>query len=441
MDKLFTKFKIAFRDIITTFRRRLRMKRKGIKEFFLIIRQPIYHRIALSRVKLKFRKNVKIKIVFVVIHSSVWKYDSVYNHFKNDSRFEPVIIICPVVNYGKDNMLQEMELAYKQFRLKGFNVIKSYNSQTDGFMDINFEIKPDIIFFTNPHLLTLKQYYITSFYKTLTCYVPYGFKNSYLYEDDFNKLFQNLLWKFYLETEIHKKLAEKYSRIRGRNSIVTGFPGMEIVRPDTSVERIWKTRNQNIKRIIWAPHHTIPGKGETLDFSTFLKYSDFMLELAEKYIGVVEIAFKPHPVLRPKLSLSNVWGKEKTEQYYKRWQNLANGSVHEGDYVNLFYTSNAMMHDSSSFVVEYLYVGNPVLYLMSDENVTQRFNEVGKMAFTTFYIARNRSDIETFIQDVVIKGNDRLKPLRLDFYNQYLIPPNNNLASVNIYQDIINSLS
>ena len=46
---------------------------------------------------------------------------------------------------------------------------------------------------------------------------------------------------------------------------------------------VWKFKDKKLKRIIWSPHHTITGYGSTLDYSTFLKYSEFMFNLAEKY--------------------------------------------------------------------------------------------------------------------------------------------------------------
>ena len=45
----------------------------------------------------------------------------------------------------------------------------------------------------------------------------------------------------------------------------------------------WKLRDMNLKRIIWAPHHTIEGNTDDIAFSTFLEYYDLMLEIAEKY--------------------------------------------------------------------------------------------------------------------------------------------------------------
>ncbi len=48
-----------------------------------------------------------------------------------------------------------------------------------------------------------------------------------------------------------------------------------------------------------------------------MKYHEFMLEMAQKYSDRIQIAFKPHPILRPELSLPEVW-KRKTDEYYRR---------------------------------------------------------------------------------------------------------------------------
>ncbi|MGC9375920.1 MAG: hypothetical protein ACP5DQ_12890, partial [Bacteroidales bacterium] len=308
-------------------------------------RAPANHRRALK----KIRKKRNLTIAFFLIHESVWKYAELYRLFAADKKFDPVVIICPYIGYGDEVMMREMNQAYDSLNKKGYNVIKTLNEKTGVWLDVKKEINPDVVFFTNPWNLTRREYLVQYFNHTLTCYVPYGFKNSYLYQAHFNKPMQNLVWKFFLETEIHKKLSIKYSRNKSINTVVTGYPGMDrFLKKDYKPNDVWKIKDKRIKRIIWAPHHTIPGLGATLDYSTFLIYCDFMFELAVKYRDRFQFAFKPHPILRAKLSRDDVWGKEKTDEYFKKWTELPNGQVHEGEYIDLFLTSDGMIHDSSS---------------------------------------------------------------------------------------------
>lgn len=387
------------------------------------------HLIALDNV----RKKENVRVVFLLIHESVWKYEGVYRLMEKDKRFDPLVIVCPYIKSTYDQMLIDMNHTYDSFSKEGCHVIKALKESGE-WVDVKKEICPDLVCFTNPWDITRPEYLISNFLDTLTCYVPYGFKNSYLYWAHFKMPTQNLTWKFFLETEIHKKLAKKYAPNKGINTIVTGYPGMDkfLIENYDPVDK-WKIKDTKVKRIIWAPHHTLPGMGATLDYSTFFNYYEDMLNLADKYKREIQIAFKPHPVLRTNLSKPEVWGKEKTDLYYQKWSDLENGLLQEGEYIDLFLTSDGMIHDSSSFVIEYLYTNKPVMFLINNDSVPDKFNEIGKMAFSKLYHGKNINDIEKFINQVIINGNDKLKEERSSFFNSLIKPPNGRTASENIY--------
>ena len=42
----------------------------------------------------------KIKCCFFAIHVEVWKYDDLFKLMLAHPRFEPVVLVCPVVNYA-----------------------------------------------------------------------------------------------------------------------------------------------------------------------------------------------------------------------------------------------------------------------------------------------------------------------------------------------------
>jgi len=403
------------------------------EEYKIIYAQPKRHRKALKKV----RKKEKIKVAFFAIHSSVWKYDGVYQLMDKDPRFDPIVVVCPVVNYGKENMLVEMEKACRLFKSKGYNVVKTYNEEDDTYLDVKKEIAPDIIFYTNPHRGLIKdEYYIKNFKDTLSCYTQYSFNVAHLNEAQYNQLFHNILWKAFYETELHIKMAKQYSRNKGRNVVVTGYPGTDdFIYGGRADKNVWKNPDVSLKRIIWAPHHTID-RGGDLSYSCFLRYYQVILDIVENYKDKIQIAFKPHPLLKVKLSKNKEWGRERVDYYYQQWEELENGQLESDDYVDLFNTSDAMILDSGSFVAEYLCCGKPSLFTFSNLNVRERFNEFGKLALEQHYHAYNEADILEFIENVVLEGKDTMKEKRDTFYSSYLAPPNNKTASKNIYDEI-----
>lgn len=412
------------------------VKRK-IKElwFRINLMQIRYrHHIALVRI----RKSNKIKVAFFLIHEAVWKYEGIYRLMANDSRFDPIVVICPYTGHGEENMLRDMNQAYNSFLVNGYNVKRTYNEETKKWLDVKNEVKPDIVFFTNPHKLTKDEYYITNYLDCLTCYVPYAFVVIHLLQDHYNQSFHNFLWKAFYETEMHKKFAVKYAFNKGKNVIVTGYPGIDKLIDSKYIPKdIWKIKDRKLKRIIWAPHHTIDDDKSNLSYSNFIRYHQFMIDLAEKYYGKIQIAFKPHPILFEKLVQHEDWGKEKTEAYYLQWGNMKNGQLEVSSYDDLFLTSDAMIHDSASFMVEYLYTGKPVAFTVRDINIEDRFNDFGKMVYKHLYKLNNESDIIDFIERVVFQEQDSMKNERLAFLQRVLLPPGGQSASKNIFNEIL----
>jgi len=378
----------------------------------------------------------RIKVNFFLIHESVWKYSKLYELLDSDERFEVTVVVCPYIIYGEDNMVETMEFAYNTFVSKGYNVVASLNNGE--WLDVKKELDPDLIFFTNPHNLTKIQYSIENFQDCLTAYVPYNFGNSHLYTMMYDQYFHNIVWRLYAETKIHKNYSRIYSRNMAKNVVVTGYPGVDELICNDSVDN--NLYNSEKKYIIWAPHHTIDNDKSFLSFSSFLKYHDFFFEIAEKYKEEIIIIFKPHPLLKNKLYEERQWGKSRTDIYYKAWDELENGELVLGDYIEVFKISDAMIHDSGSFLIEYLYTNKPVLHTNNDDSVSQRMNSFGIMAFNNHYHAKNKNDIVDFIE-MVIEGKDEMKETREDFYKKYLLPPRGRLASENIYNDLIKNLT
>lgn len=388
---------------------------RHISEYIMIKTQPRKHKRALLRVK-EQSKTRRIKVAFFALHSAVWKYEGVYRLLEKDDRFDPIVVVCPVVNYGHKNMLVEMAKAYNYFLERKYNVVRAFNPDTEEYLDVKTQIAPDIIFYTNPYKgLIDDRYYITEFCDTLTCFVGYAYGQSTMFRSFYDTSVSTLSWRFFLETKYHSALLSKFSRAKGRNGLVTGYPGVDnILFGSRKPDGIWKIPDLKIKRIIWAPHHTIEENG-ILNYSTFLIYCDEMLRLAEKYRGLIQISLKPHPLLREKLYRHSAWGRTKTDDYFTRWKNGINTQLDTDDYVDLFNSSDAIIHDSGSFVVEYLHTGKPALYLMR-EGAENEFNEFGMQALNTHYKAFSVVDIEQFISEVVIEGMDTMLNQRQLFY-------------------------
>lgn len=381
----------------------------------------------------------RIEVAFQLTTPSIWKWDYLFQKMQDDPRYHPYIIITPFTWY-RHNDPEEVDNMVERTRhfvdSKGYDYIVPYDSRRRKWIRLDKACKPDIIFFAAPYKDTPSQYYIYRFRHTLTCYAAYGFVSMQDYlRLNYGLTFASLVGAYFVESPIHRSLASGFSKCNASNIVVTGYPGTEIfLCPDYTPTNPWKPQEKTKRRIIWAPHHTIDGGG---DLSTFLLYCDDMIRLAQKYFDCVQFAFKPHHVL--KLKLHKLWGEERTEEYYRQWREMENTQLEEGDYIDLFLTSDAIMHDCGSFTTEYLFTRKPAMYLMRDENMDNRFNDFGKLAFEQYYKGHNLADIEHFIAQVVVAGDDPMASQRDRFYNDYLysdqMPSERILAAI---KDMIN---
>ena len=254
----------------------------------------------------------------------------------------------------------------------------------------------------------------------------------------YNKEYQNLAWIDCYENDAVKQLSCKEKRNKGVNSYTTGLPFVDEFTKDVYVSP-WKYQETPCKKIIWAPHWTIAEDGVNyLNYSNFLKMADFMLAFAQNQIGKIQFAFKPHPWLKRELYKHADWGQERTDAYYSAWENGVNTQLEQGEYVDLFMTSDAMVHDSSSFCCEYLLTGKPVFFMARNEKVqVSLLNEMAYTAFYSQYIGKTVDDLQIFLKEQVVEGLDPMKKKREDTVKKYLLPPNGKTAAENIIDVIL----
>lgn len=380
----------------------------------------------------KLKKREKINVAFFIISDSEWKFGELYRLLDQDVKFSPTVVVCPLFHKEESyRMYDVMKRTNDTFLKKGYNLLSTYDSEKQEWIDLrkqNF----DIIFWGFPYAnLTRKEYDISNFPNSLSCYVPY-FYGTVKYRWAFDLLFHNLLWWLFCESDFHKNFYKRKSRMEGKNVYVSGYPPFDSLLTSKSNTFLWKQSNPNLLKIIWAPHHTISG-GD--GYSSFLKYSDEMVKIAFHYNDKVQFVFRPHPLLKSKLYQISDWGKERTDAYFKKWVEMPNTMVWEGEYRNLFDTSDAILHDSGSFMVEYLFTLKPALYFASI-NRLKGLNQVGKEAYYCHTLANSAEDIYNFIDSLLEKKDDGLLDKRKELLKNYLLPPNGVDASLNIYNKL-----
>lgn len=389
----------------------------------------------------KIAQREKITVCLFVSRISCWTFANLYSILQKSDIFNPIVVVKPFMFNGYEAMVEYMNTTYEALKSQGYNVIKTYDEESDTFLDLRKEINPDIVFYTKYWLPQFQEnFYINKFEDKLTFYTSYCFDIAY-HPACMNFELNNKVNRYFMPSEIHKHMAEQVMNNGAKNVHVVGAPKLDVFFDKSYVPKdVWKPQEKKKKRIIWAPHHSDNFPGNLYQFNAFYELTEFMFEMAEKYKDEIQIAFKPHPMLKPYL-VNKKWGKESAKAYYQRWAELENGQLETGEFIDLFLTSDAMILDSISFIAEYTATNKPALFTIGSTSRVQ-LNEFGGVNFKVLYHTDNdlKSDIEKFIVDVVINGNDVKADQRTEFIEKFLLPPNGKTAAQNIYDNILDEI-
>ena len=382
--------------------------------------------LTLSRIK----KQGKIKIGIQTSFINTWIGDELVRKFMDDSRFDIDVIIAWQRNTSRKKEFQLLE--------------KHFYENNIPYLIADGNIHPsdyDILLFTSPYLSILDNFSETDLtLDTLICYVPYGFYVANIQNMQYNLFIHNICWKNYALTKADAILASKYCDIGSKAIVYSGYPKMDILlEKHEGKDCAWKIagNKKNVKKIIYAPHHSI---NEIPWHSTFPANYRFMLDYARRHAETTSWVFKPHPLLRESVVKNGIFAtREEYDKYCMEWNNLPNGIFVEDDYLSWFASSDCMIFDSLSFIVEYLYVNKPGLYLTRDKT---SLNEFGEILIDAYYQVRG-DDLEgiVYFLEKQLECDDKYN-LRKQIFGQVLDYYNINgmLATDYIYNNICQSI-
>lgn len=371
------------------------------------------------------RKNDVISVLFVLNDVSKWKSEDLYIKMLNHPRFNPIL--------GVTIRMGESPLALSR---KVLDLVSYLESKNYEYIELTNKLKPspDIVIYTEPYAKAVpKKQSIYSYLSSVFICINYSSHTTHL-SIDYHSTLHEYAWLDCYESKLALEDAYKYIGHKRKSIQLTGLPMLDILL-DSPLSDPWKPQKHRKKRIIWAPHHSIGGfDDETIIYGNFMDMYELMFELAFKYKDQIQIAFKPHPLLREKLE--KLWGTPKTTEYYEKWANLDNGQLEEGSYVDLFKNSDALIHDSSSFMVEYQLLNKPTLFIVRNEpDIIKDLNAFGLKVFYSQKLVYNALEVETFIQDI-ISEKDELKQKRVELMAEVL-SHNGKSASENIIKCIL----
>ena len=364
----------------------------------------------------KISQKDKIKVCFVMYEVAMWCGDDLYNFFAQDERFEPTIYLCLRRDQAENEFIvKDFMNGVEQLKSRGLNVVALEEDDVD-------IPKQDIIIYLVPYLYRLPKAFIIEevTLKTLAVHIPYAL-DVVLHDIPFysQKLFL-VAWKVFFTSELQRKIYAEKSITGIPRGVYGGYPRMDhFFKRRSEFHFDWKMARPDAKKIIWAPHHSIPDDS-LIKGATFQWNYQFLYEFAKAHPETSWVV-KPHPNLVYQTIVAKIFSSvEDYEEYLRKWDDLPNAQVYTGAYYqDVFATSDGMIHDSCSFTAEYQYVNKPMIYLTRE---TQKFNELGEEILKVSYLVdgRDLDAIAEMIQTVFIEGKDDKAAARKEIFDKYL---------------------
>ena len=373
--------------------------------------------------KLRKNKEKKLRVAFLCEENPKWGYQSIYDEMKKDENFEVLPIInLPIITNRRQEFLQKKNIEF--FSSFNMDSIDGYDYEKNLYKPLE-EFMPDIVFYQQPWYMIRSQLPEVVSKYALTCIISYGFTsiNTESWGSDAVRKNSGNLWKMFAESEYHNKFYQKAAELKHKDIMVTkGYPKLDNYKlpVEPKFEKLWKDSDKAEKhRIIWAPHHSIDKYGYAM--SNFKEQYLYFLELAKKH-PEYSFVVKPHPSLRFQCISESFLTAEEYDSYINEWNSLDNSTVYtDGNYFDIFKTSDVLITDSSSFLAEYFYSGKPIIFFESPTRAG--FNKFGLNIKKGFYTLKKTEETENMLEELLIKNNDTLKDLRKKIINKEFYYP------------------
>lgn len=379
-----------------------------LKKYFALMRKGYGY--SLLKLADKARHGGKIKVCFAVVFDSVFPMAPVFEKMRNDPFFYPFLAVIPDRVRGGHNEIRQYisTESFLRHKYPDAEIVSPLDKRTGEYSDISE--KCDIYCTPNPYETLTRPFYTADYFwrkHIPVIYANYGLNMAACYQKMMREnIFFGKVWRIFAENE--QCLSDLTMNPFSPAVVLSGYPKMDSLAqcPIIPHER---------KKIIIALHHSIEkGNKNGLDFGVLLYFPEFFPLLPTLY-PYIDFIFRPHPLLYS--NLEKLWGVDKAGKYWETLEKLPNVALQRGgDYLDTFANSDALIHDCGSFTGEYLYTGKPCCRMLADPGtLNTEYGEFGKKCVKQHYLAQNPEEIKSFIEYVVLQGNDSKKEERERF--------------------------
>lgn len=367
-------------------------------------------------------QNKPTHVVFVCHEPGLWNmFESVYKALDNNSGFRTSVVALPHQHGTLAEGLYEDKGVFEFLKERGVNVIQGYNKDTDTWLHPAW-LNADYLFFQTPYqrfpeLWSIERVSVFS----RICYIPYGtvLENDVIGETSHPESFFRHTDLFFMEAPMTRKIfIEKFHNKNWcdhKRVILSGHPKYDRMSEIDKLQgKVWKRGLKNdFKKILWSTRwRTSEGTCH------FFDYKDYFFEFCKKHPDI-DFVFRPHPLLFQNFLNTGEMSLDEKTRFIDDYDNSPNMNIDMNkDYADTFLTSNMLITDISSFMIEYLVTGKPIIYT----HRVNSFNEFGQKLSEGCYWVRNSSELNETIS-MLLSGEDPLQKKRKELMKELIFIP------------------
>lgn len=303
----------------------------------------------------------QVRAVFFTGLGSTWDaMESVYQYMREDSRFDPVVVLIPIVREHEQDGETKREIIYEDYLTAKKIPFLGYNQYS---MDKDC---PDLAFTNQPYESGLLPEFwpVDIAKKTRLVYLPYYLAwvvDAGTVQNIRNGAINRCAWKIIFPTEKEYRHYCRYADNGGANALLTGLPKLDSIialrEKGAELPKGWERLNGK-KIFLWNSWYI-------LKFSSFAWVSE-LLEWFSQHEDCALI-WRPHPMTDSVTKLYHPKDYEKYQNYINQAEKMNNVVLdREISCDAAFYYSDALISDSSSLLPQYLLMDKPALWIKND---------------------------------------------------------------------------
>ncbi len=346
----------------------------------------------------KLKTKQKQKVIFLVNDNTKWKAQSLYDLMATSKDFEPIILLSLAEKQRNLPISKKIDIINNNlefFCKKGIECKIGWDLKKDKALSPN-KFGADIVFYQQPWGIPKIQKPQTVSKYAITCYIPYFVPNYGILSMDC-RTFHKYLYRYYVLNEDWKELYANYMKEFSSNLFAVGH---------TMLDYFYLNKDElsGDNLIIYAPHWSIkhPKNENNTNYSTFDSFGQKILDYAKSH-PEQKWLFKPHPKLYSTLEKTGIMTQDEIEKYYAQWEKIGT-TCYDGDYINYFKNSKALITDCGSFLTEYFCTGKPVIHLQQEEikNIPEPFKKI----LNTYYKATTSEELYKYLDEILANNID-----------------------------------